>query len=233
MDNGKLKMENDRITDEEIAKLTDKSSRDPEFVKLYREHDFLTAYGKHTDLRVQADPQQAIGGDWENYGRLQADFLIAQGLRPEHTLLDFGCGTGRLARLIVPYLHYGNYIGVDISSEALAHCWRLAIEEGWASENPVFESFLLGPACDFAWAFSVFIHLPSDIVAATIGDIANRSKKFYFSYVPTNLPDNTRTGLKQFKHPLSFYEQVASDLGYSLAEIRWPGRQRILKMEKA
>lgn len=228
-----MKIENDRITDAELGQLTDKSSRDPEFLKLYRENDFLTAYGKHTDMRVQADPQQAIGGDWENYGRLQADFLIAQGLRPEHRLLDFGCGTGRLARMIVPYLNVGNYTGVEISAKARAHARELALEQGWADKSPNFHSVLVGSVYDFAWAFSVFIHLPSYLVIETIRAIAPCSWKFYFSYVPTNLPDNTRTGLKQFKHPLSFYEKVASDLGYSLAEVLWPGRQRILKMEKA
>jgi SAM-dependent methyltransferase len=229
----------DRITQDEIARLTDKSSRDPDIVELYRENDFLTAYGKHTDARVKADPQQAIGGDWEFYGAVQRDFLIAQGLRPEDRLLDFGCGTGRLARAIVPCLNAGNYTGIDISAEALAHCRTLSVTEAWALKGPVFvDSFdaqiwPTWPCFDYAWAFSVFIHLPSAIVSETIADIAPRSRNFYFSYVPTDLPDNTRTGLKQFKHPLSFYARVASDLGYSLTEIPWPGRQRILQMVKA
>ena len=83
---------------------TDKWSRDPAIVELYRAHDdYLTAYAKHTDLRVQADPHQAVGGNWES--TIERDLLIEQGLRPEHTLLDFACGTGRLARQIVPYLN--------------------------------------------------------------------------------------------------------------------------------
>lgn len=221
-----------RITDAEISQLTDKSSRDPDIVEFYREHDFLTAYGKHTDARVKADPHQAIGGDWEVYGAVQRDFLIKQGLRPEHRLLDFGCGTGRLARVIVPYLNVGNYTGVDVSSTARAYASKLALDEGWASKSPNFHSVLVGSVYDFAWAFSVFIHLPSDLVTESIRAILPCSWNFYFSYVPTDLPDNTRTGLKQFKHPLSFYQKVASDLGYSLTEVLWPGRQRILKMVK-
>ena len=207
--------------------------RDPAIVDLYRahDHDYLTAYAKHTDLRVQADPHQAVGGNWES--TIERDLLIDQGLRPEHTLLDFACGTGRLARVIVPYLNERNYTGVDISSEALAHCERLAVAEGFASKNPDFSPFLISKHYDFIWAFSVFAHLPSDMAANLMANLAQLSPNFYFSYVPTTLPDNQRTGLNQFAHPLSFYEKVARDEGYSLTDIEWPGRkQRILKMAK-
>ena len=247
MKNGELIMNNGKlsgsITDEELQQLTDKSSRDAEIVELYRQNDFLTAYGRHTDMRVKEDPQLAIGGEWETYGNIQRDFLIAQGLRPHHRLLDVGCGTGRLARVVVRGLHAGNYVGLDISSEALAHARQLSQIEGWASKNPLFDlldvddiylSLCDRPAFDFAWAFSVFIHLPSEIVESMISlvnlHLAPRGK-FFFSYVPTKLPDNTRTGLKQFKHPLSFYEKLAGTF-FSLVEVPWPGRQRILKMER-
>jgi SAM-dependent methyltransferase len=225
------------ITDDELKMLTDKSSRDPEVVELYRQHDFLTAYGRHTDLRVKDNPELAIGGEWEEYGNIQRDFLIAQGLKPHHRLLDVGCGTGRLARKIVPFLDEWNYVGLDISSQALSNADRLSIGEGWSKRNPRFfqSSMELFGYFDFAWAFSVFIHLPSDIIELMIPGVLRRlapGGKFYFSYVPTNLPDNTRTGLKQFKHPLSLYEKLAANLGYSLVEVPWPGRQRILKMER-
>jgi SAM-dependent methyltransferase len=237
------------ITDDELKMLTDKSSRDPEVVELYRQHDFLTAYGRHTDLRVKDDPQLAIGGEWEEYGNIQRDFLIAQGLKPHHRLLDLGCGTGRLARKIVPYLAYENYLGVDISKEAILYAWRLADDEGWDNgDTRKVGELRRGPrfGCwqnidgikeqfDFVWAFSVFIHLPRAEIEESICAVMSKlapGGKFYFSYVPTNLPDNTRTGLKQFKHPLSLYEKLAANLNYSLVEVPWPGRQRILEMER-
>ncbi|HEY7982454.1 MAG TPA: hypothetical protein VID19_13355, partial [Candidatus Eremiobacteraceae bacterium] len=33
-----------------------------------------------------------VGGIWEEIGKLQFDFLVAHGLRPEHHLVDVGCG---------------------------------------------------------------------------------------------------------------------------------------------
>lgn len=225
------------ISAKDLAKLTDKSSRDPEIVKLYQENDFLTAYAAHTDRRIEADPQLAIGGDWEEYGNLQRDFLIAQGLRPEHRFLDVGCGTGRLARKIVPYLNIGNYTGVDISRSARHFAHELAVKEGWGSNWPMFTDWagLAFRFFDFAWAFSVFIHLPSEQVRWVLAIMTHRLNlggMFFFSYVPTDLADDTRTGLKQFKHPLSFYESAAAQLGHPLWEVPWPGRQRILVMKK-
>lgn len=221
------------ITDAELATLCDKSSRDPELVRLYREHDFLTAYSKHTDLRVKADPHTAIGGLWEEYGVLQRDFLIAQGLKPEHRFLDMGCGTGRLARKIVPYLNTGNYLGVDISFYAILHAHLLSDSEGWGIKCPRFRSGVpWDEHFDVVWAFSVFIHLPQEIVTEVIYEIsAGQSKggKFFFSYVPTD--ERVRTGLKQFKHPYSFFENTAHNLGCSIAQCPdWPGRQKIAVM---
>lgn len=234
MDPGPLETMN-AVSDTELERMTDKSSRDPAIVALYRDHDFLAAYAKHTDRRVMEDPQQAIGGLWDSYGALQRDFLIGQGLRPHHRLLDFGCGTGRLARAIVRGLEPGNYCGVDISTEALAYAQRLAELEGWADKSPHFSCWVGPERFDYAWAFSVFIHLPSDEARYLIAEVTKTLEpggKFLFSYVPTDQPDNTRTGLKQFKHPFAFYEKVARGLGHSLKEVKWPGRQRILLMER-
>lgn len=45
------------------------------------------------------------------------------GLRPNHTLLDVGCGSGRVALALVDYLSpEGGYVGFDVSSRAIAWC---------------------------------------------------------------------------------------------------------------
>jgi SAM-dependent methyltransferase len=47
--------------------------------------------------------------------------LIDRGLRPEHRVLDIGCGIGNLALGLSDYLR-GGYDGVDIHPEAIAWC---------------------------------------------------------------------------------------------------------------
>ena len=39
--------------------------------------------------------REAVGGLWEEMRRLQFDFLANQGLKPDHKLLDIGCGSMR------------------------------------------------------------------------------------------------------------------------------------------
>jgi hypothetical protein len=47
-------------------------------------------------------PDDAIGGDFDLGGRIQLGVLLRQGLRPTDTLLDLGCGSGRLALKAIP-----------------------------------------------------------------------------------------------------------------------------------
>jgi SAM-dependent methyltransferase len=62
------------------------------------------------------------GRPW-GMGHYLFEFVRDAGLRPEHRLLDFGCGALRLGILAIPYLDAGNYFGVDshlVSLEAAA-----------------------------------------------------------------------------------------------------------------
>jgi SAM-dependent methyltransferase len=58
------------------------------------------------------------GRPW-GMGRYLFDFVVDSGLRPEHRLLDFGCGALRLGIWVIPYLEAGNYFGVDSHFESL------------------------------------------------------------------------------------------------------------------
>lgn len=201
--------------------ISTKDRRDPEAVQLYQQHaDYLTAYAAHTDLRVRRDgPAAAIGGDWEAGGQRQYDFLLAQGLKPTHRLVDIGCGTGRLARWVVPYLAPGHYYGLDVSRMALAAALCCAEEERWKGRDP---HFLLtngtcarlpdGMSIDVLWCYAVLIHLPSEAIEAFIASVHRLDFGVcYFTYKPAPAPK--RTGLKQFAAPLSWYQATAARYG--------------------
>lgn len=218
---------------------TDKDSKIEKFRELYEQDDFLTAYSKHTDLRVETDPHQAIGGEWETHGILQRDFLIAQGLMPEHRLLDLGCGTGRLARTIVPYLNEGNYTGVDISANALAYASQLAVDEGWISRLPNFVqiptadgtlSVLKGhEPFDLLWSHSVLTHLPAASIDALFGSLDHvmaQGSRYFFTYKLGK--HSERTGLKQFRYSPEFLAGIADAHGFKFQTHpkMWPASQR-------
>src|SRR5438105_3082812 len=59
------------------------------------------------------DYQIAVGGHWEQVGRSQFDYLLREGLRHDHYLLDVACGSFRVGRLLIDYLDEGHYFCFD------------------------------------------------------------------------------------------------------------------------
>src|SRR2546430_14001113 len=59
---------------------------------------------------------RAYVGPPEDYDLIAAmtfNLLTTLGLRQNHSLLDVGCGSLRIGRLLIPYLNRGNYFGVE------------------------------------------------------------------------------------------------------------------------
>lgn len=220
------------------ASWTDKDSKVERFRSLYEAHDFLEAYSQHTDLRIRDNPHGGIGraDEWETHGKLQTDFLFSWGLFAAARLLDIGCGTGRLARQMVPRLEPKNYTGVDISREAIAYARDLAHKEGWERREPQFvrmdgtlDCLRDGLPFDMAWAHSVFTHLPPEAIERVVDGVRQVLKPgglFLFTYKRGEMPE--RTGLKQWRYPASFFEAMATAYGMRFEALPtvWPASQR-------
>ena len=104
---------------------------------------------------------------WEQLGRLQFDFLVDQGLQPQHYLLDVGCGPLRAGVHFIRYLEPGHYYGVERDAEVLGAGRDVELPlQGLTERRPVltvmedFRFDRLGQTFDFALAQSVFTHLP-------------------------------------------------------------------------
>jgi cyclopropane fatty-acyl-phospholipid synthase-like methyltransferase len=111
-----------------------------------------------------------IGGLWEELGHLQLEFLIKAGLKPNHKLLDIGCGCLRGGVHYTKYLQEGNYYGLDINS-SLIEAGKIEIEKaGLVKKKPnliVDDKFSFNKfeaKFDFMVSVSVFTHLPMNII---------------------------------------------------------------------
>lgn len=201
---------------------------DSRIEKFYKEKEYLEAYSQHTDLRVEADSQLAIGGMWEEIGTLQFEFLTTRNLQPHHKMLDLGCGTLRGGRHFIKYLQPGNYYGIDISPKAISSAKQLVQREGLSDRRPhllisenknlKFAEFS-GQRFDYILAQSVFTHLKPDHIKECfehIGSIMQRSSAFYFTY--NKGEEYEQIGFKDFCYSFSFFESLAEQYGFKLQD---------------
>ncbi len=107
-----------------------------------------------------------VGGMWEEMGRLQFDFLVGRGLRPEHVLLDIACGSLRGGVHFIRYLDPGNYLGIEkegaLIKRAIAKELSREVREEKRPELVVsgaFEFDRFSKRADYSLAQSLFTHL--------------------------------------------------------------------------
>lgn len=97
-------------------------------------------------------------------GGTQFALLFLLGLREHHKVLDFGCGSLRAGRLLIPYLNPGNYFGIepnawlieDALERQLGGMERLKTPR--FSHTDGFEADVFGDTFDFIVAQSIFSH---------------------------------------------------------------------------
>jgi cyclopropane fatty-acyl-phospholipid synthase-like methyltransferase len=197
-------------------------------LSFYQNMTYLDAYAHHTDLRVERNPKEAIGGKWDEIGNLQFDFLKRRGLRPSNSMLDIGCGTLRGGRFFINYLNKSNYWGFDISEKAIEYANQLIKNEGLAEKEPhlfvnaknLKSSLLINKKFDFLLAQSVFTHLFPEHIEDYFQDVAKlmtENSKFYFTFSEsTNFYQRSP---KDFSYPYSFFEELAKKYSLKIENI--------------
>lgn len=168
---------------------------------------YETMYEAHARRAGRAD-EAAIGdGPFDAIGRIERDLLLGEGLQPGHTLVDFGCGVGRLAAQVIPALPGGAYIGVDISLTMLKRAEKRIREAvpnppcrvSWVKQTtPKFP--FADNSVDRVCAFSVFTHREhEDSYQYLFGAlrIVRPGGRFLFSCLPVNLADARSIFLQQ------------------------------------
>src|ERR1700722_2792071 len=79
---------------------------------------------------VEDAHKKAVGGDFETVGHLEFQLLRSIGLKEESSVIDVGCGSGRLASQLAPWLR-GPYLGTDILGTLLDYARVLCARDDW------------------------------------------------------------------------------------------------------
>jgi len=103
--------------------------------------------------------EHAIGSGFEAVGAIELALLRHYGLRPDDSLVDVGCGAGRLAKPLASYLR-GGYLGIDLVPDLVQHAQRIAGRPDWRFE--IIDHVEIPEAtgrADMVCLFSVLTHL--------------------------------------------------------------------------
>ena len=140
---------------------------------------------------LENSDSDAVGrGSFDTIGLIELVLLQRSGLQPSHTLVDFGCGTGRLAVHAIPALSQGHYIGIDVSQEMLRRLdERLRALPGSPCRvslihQPLDTFPIVDCSVDMVCAFSVFTHMEHEDTFRYLRDarrIVRAGGRFVFS----------------------------------------------------
>jgi SAM-dependent methyltransferase len=130
------------------------------------------------------DPHyRAYVGPPEDYDLIAAmtfNLLTTLGLRQHHSLLDVGCGSLRIGRLLIPYLNHGKYFGLEPNTWLVEEGIRRELGQSLVEiKCPTFfftdspESIAKGEtAFNFVVAQSIFSHCGLDLVRGWLSAIS-------------------------------------------------------------
>lgn len=130
-----------------------------------------------------------VGGLWDEVGRLQFDFMVSQGLTPQSTLLDVGCGALRGGLHFVQYLDDGKYYGIDINKSLLKAGEQ---ELGWAGvdkqvhlhQTDDFDASGFGVQFDYGISVSLLTHLTANQIVycfMQMRRVMHKDSRFFFT----------------------------------------------------
>lgn len=110
-------------------------------------------------------------------GATQFRLLTTLGLREHHSVLDFGCGSLRAGRLLIPYLLEGRYYGLEPNRWLIEDAIERELGQALIDlKRPTFlhhsdfSASAFGVSFDYILAQSIFSHAGRDLVSRCLAD---------------------------------------------------------------
>ena len=154
---------------------------------------------------------------WEMKRDFQIRFLKAVGLKPEHRLLDFGCGTLRGGIPLIQYLDKANYTGLDARHDVIEEGYLELSKYQLGHKEPRLEfqnylaEFHLPYRFNMIWAFSVLIHLHDRVLSEALEFVSNHILDDGIFLANVNVSDcleGSWQGFPVVHRTLDFYKEI-------------------------
>lgn len=166
---------------------------------------------------------------WQEKRQFQIDFLKSHGLQPQHRFLDVGCGTLRGGIPVIAYLEPAHYVGLEVREHVLDEAWKELAEHHLTDKQPSlllshdFATLQCDMQFDFAWAFSVLIHMSDEIAANCLGFVSRHLDAGGVFFANVHIGERRDAaggrGFPVVTRPLDFYQQLSADAGLALADL--------------
>lgn len=188
---------------------------------------------------------QSIGGNFYHFGIFQHELLFQQGLKKNDTLLDVGCGSGRLANAVkeMPNL---SYIGIDVVQDLLDYAKEICQRDDWSFvKSTNLKIPLQDNSVDIVTSFSLFTHLLHEetyVYLAEMRRVLKPGGKIIFSFLDFSIPEHwtvfasnllqihDRVHLNQFIDPQAI-KVWCQNLQLTVENI-FPGNQPYIKLNE-
>ena len=183
----------------------------------------------------------------------QIRFLNDQGLKPEHYLLDIGCGTLRGGIPLIRRPEPGHYFGIEVSAARLEEGRKELREADLQEKHP---TLLLAPHManlridrefDFIWAFSVVVHMSDPVLKETVDFVSDHLSGDGAFYANVNIGERKEGSWREFPvvgRSFDFYRDACAARGLAVADlgplgelghvsgVRSHDRQRMLRITR-
>jgi cyclopropane fatty-acyl-phospholipid synthase-like methyltransferase len=180
-----------------------------------------------TDEEITAGAhRQFVGGLWDEIGKLQFRFLVAEGLQPGHALVDIGCGALRGGVHFVRYLERGHYHGLDINPSLIAagrlelQRANLADREAQLLADDRFDLSRFGRRFDYGIGVSLFSHLFLNHIARCLIEmrkVMHDGSRFFCTFFEAPSPVHMASIRHTPGNALTHYD--ADPFHYAFAEL--------------
>jgi SAM-dependent methyltransferase len=167
--------------------------------------------------------------EWERHGHAQFEYLTGQGLEPHHYLLDVGCGPLRGGVRFIGYLEPDHYFGVDKNEGVIEAARDQELERyGLDDKRPTlvamenFDFPSLGRSFDYAWAQSVFTHLPLNSIVRCLMNVEQvlvSGGKFYATFYENERGKFDLDPIRQSEQVTSYFD--SDSYHYDVASFEW------------